>query len=139
MPLTRDRQHRLDARPLAALDPLGLARQDDAQLLRPAVVELQVPPKRWMPRPVLYSTATSAPPSRCTRASLTARTSTIAPRLDRRDRGRQQADVRQAELHVLTGRDGGGGEAMTAISIRAGAASPVRRGRRGSIASREHT
>ena len=79
MPCTLIGRIGVDARPLAALDPLGLAVRDDAQLLGAAVVDCRMPAKRWMPRPVLYSTATSPPACRLTRGSLTVSTSTIAP------------------------------------------------------------
>ncbi len=139
MPLTVIGRMRVDARPFAALDALGLAAGDDAQRVRRVESTCRIPPKRWMPRPVLYSTAASQPASRCTRASLTARTSTIAPPSTAATVAGQQADVRQAELDVLAVRGWMGRDAETAIVDQGRSCFASASGSTGSIASREHT
>ena len=60
-----------DAHELAPLDALDVAVEGDRQRAA-ASARCSVPPKRWMPRPDVTSTAISWPTRRATRSSLTA-------------------------------------------------------------------
>ena len=105
MPCTRDREDRLDARPFAALDALGLALRDHAQLLRAARVELQDPAETLDATAGLVLDRDLAAGEPIDARILDRQDQHDRTGLNRRHRRREKADVRKAEVNVFTRRD----------------------------------